>query len=155
MESITIKPHHLLDIYKLHGTGINNFVPDPRYQHDFYRIGNLILTRQIKSIRFTADADIICTPCIFCQKGICNDTFLHYGTKTIKDQYNRNLDQTIMTLLAVEPEKEYEYDVILNLLAQKTTESFINQIWHSNTKSDNQLRWQNTITGIKKLMEPT
>ena len=35
---IVIKPHHLLDIFKLYGKGIENFIPDKNYNHNFYLI---------------------------------------------------------------------------------------------------------------------
>lgn len=34
--SLVIKPHHLLDIFKLYGRGVETFVPDDKYKHDFY-----------------------------------------------------------------------------------------------------------------------
>ena len=49
---IVIKPHHLLDIFKLYGKGIENFVPDKNYNHNFYFIGNVNITEwQGHSIR--------------------------------------------------------------------------------------------------------
>ncbi|MGL5435231.1 MAG: DUF1284 domain-containing protein [Lachnospiraceae bacterium] len=152
METITIKPHHLLDIYKLHGAGIQHFAPNKKYRHDFYRIGNQILNHQVKYIQFTADADIICIPCRFCQEGICTDTFLHYGTETIKDGYNRQLDQKIIKLLNLKESTTYNYQHLLPLLSTHLTEPFINQVWTQNTKQDNQARYQKTIAGINKLI---
>ena len=42
---ITIKPHHFLDIIKLYGNGLEKFVPDKNYGHDFYKVGNIILAK--------------------------------------------------------------------------------------------------------------
>ena len=40
-DKIIIKPHHFLDIIKLHGAGLNTFIPDKKMKHDFYKIGNI------------------------------------------------------------------------------------------------------------------
>lgn len=151
---ITIKPHHLLDIYKLHGAGINYFVPDEVYGHDFFRIGNLILEHRVERIVFTVDADMICVPCRFYKVGICADTFLHNGEETIKDDYNRNLDITILKLLEVREKAEYEYDEILRRLNRQVSEQFIAQVWNENSPPDNQIRYRNTRAGIDKLWPP-
>lgn len=37
------KPHHLIDIIKLYGAGVEHFVPDELYQHDFYKVANLMI----------------------------------------------------------------------------------------------------------------
>lgn len=43
MKTILIKPHHFMDIIKLYGTGIHNFVPDEKMGHDFYKVANMII----------------------------------------------------------------------------------------------------------------
>lgn len=60
---IIIKPHHLLDIFKLHGKGINKFIPDEKFNHDFYLIGNAVIENRVKRIKFTYNYDNICEPC--------------------------------------------------------------------------------------------
>lgn len=154
VETIIIKPHHLLDIYKLHGAGITHFVPDETYGHDFFRIGNLILNHWVKHIIFTVDSDIICVPCRFCKDGICADTFVHNGVETIKDSYNKNLDRTILKLLGVRENDEYDYKDILKLLESHVSEQFIAQVWNENSRPDNQTRYRNTKAGISKLQQP-
>ncbi len=57
METITIKPHHFMDIIKLYGAGIESFVPDEKLGHDFYRIGNLRLSPNL------------CKPPMWCRIG--------------------------------------------------------------------------------------
>lgn len=47
MEDIIIKPHHLLDILKLYGKGIEKFVPDINHEHDFYKIANMIVSKEL------------------------------------------------------------------------------------------------------------
>lgn len=43
MKTVIIKPHHFMDIFKLYGTGIEEFVPDQKMGHDFYAIANAII----------------------------------------------------------------------------------------------------------------
>ena len=54
---IVIKPHHLLDIFKLYGKGIENFIPDKNYNHNFYLIGNAVIRNEVNKIRFTYSYD--------------------------------------------------------------------------------------------------
>lgn len=41
---IKIKPHHFIDIIKLYGKGVNKFIPDMNYKHDFYSVANEIIS---------------------------------------------------------------------------------------------------------------
>lgn len=154
MEKITIKPHHLLDVYKLHGAGITHFVPDEAYGHDFFRIGNLILNHRVGCIVFTVDADLICVPCRFCKGGICADTFLHNGKETIKESYNKSLDKAILKILGLRENTEYDYKETLRLLEIHVSEQFIAQVWNKNSRPDNQMRYHNTNAGIHNLRRP-
>lgn len=38
MESITIKPHHFMDIIKLYGAGIKTFIPDEKWDMIFIKL---------------------------------------------------------------------------------------------------------------------
>lgn len=50
---IVIKPHHLIDIMKLYGAGVEHFVPDESYQHDFYKVANCIIENLDTELQFT------------------------------------------------------------------------------------------------------
>ena len=68
---IVIKPHHLLDIFKLYGKGIENFIPDKNYTHNFYLIGNAVIRNEVNKIRFTYSYDCA-IPCAgACTKITC------------------------------------------------------------------------------------
>ena len=62
---MVIKPHHFMDIIKLYGGGIQVFVPDTDYGHDFYRAANEIIGNHRIQIKVTSGADDICGPCRF------------------------------------------------------------------------------------------
>ncbi len=57
---MVIKPHHFMDIIKLYGGGIQVFVPDTDYGHDFYRAANEIIGNHRIQIKVTSGADDIC-----------------------------------------------------------------------------------------------
>lgn len=56
MDDIVTKPYHLLDILKLYGKRIENFIPDINYEHCFYRLSNKVIR---KEVQFTRDGDDI------------------------------------------------------------------------------------------------
>lgn len=97
MKAVTIKPHHFMDIIKLHGGGFEHFVPDSAMGHDFYRIGNLILSCPEQRVCLTIEGDDICRPCKFYQ-GHCTDLVRGLPGITLKDDYNRMLDSRILEL---------------------------------------------------------
>ncbi len=51
---MVIKPHHFMDIIKLYGGGIQVFVPDTDYGHDFYRAANEIIGNHRIQIKVTS-----------------------------------------------------------------------------------------------------
>ena len=53
---MVIKPHHFMDIIKLLGGGIQVFVPDTDYGHDFYTAANGIIENRQQQIKVTAGA---------------------------------------------------------------------------------------------------
>lgn len=61
----TIKPHHFLDMIKLHGAGLEVFVPDEKMGHDFYRVANEIMQNPQVELTLTIGGDDVCKPCRF------------------------------------------------------------------------------------------
>jgi len=91
---ITIRPHHFLDIIKLYGSGLEKFVPDREFGHDFWRVGNLILENHQVELKLVVGADDICKPCKFLKKGNCLD-----GKKQV---WNKVIDERILEKLGFE-----------------------------------------------------
>lgn len=89
---ITIKPHHLLDIFKSYGKGIEKFVPDEKYNHNFYFIGNAVIDNEIDNVEFTFGFDDICKPCNYLKENICIDEFYYNDNVYQKNNYNEKLD---------------------------------------------------------------
>ena len=90
---MVIKPHHFMDIIKLYGGGIQVFVPDTDYGHDFYRAANEIIGNHRIQIKVTSGADDICGPCRFLGSDkTCTDCISHIKGIRSKNSYNKMLD---------------------------------------------------------------
>ena len=98
-----IKPHHFLDIIKLYGSGIDEFKPDEKYGHDFYRIGNNILRNKQANLVLSIEGDDICKPCRFNKDGKCIDVLENNRSK---NELNKLLDQKILEYLELKENSE-------------------------------------------------
>lgn len=97
MKEIKIKPHHLLDIIKLYGAGVEVFQPDTIYKHNFYRVGNLVLKDPSTLVQLALGCDDVCNPCVFNNNGTCRDVVA--GTNIMKEDYNRQIDSRLLSFL--------------------------------------------------------
>lgn len=150
MEKTLIKPHHLLDIFKLYGKGIEKFVPNPNYNHNFFLVGNSVINNKVITIQFTSSSDDICKPCIFLKNNTCADKFTYMNEVHIKNDYNENLDIKLMSLLEIRSLKDYEFKYIVELLNKKLSLDLINQVWDNCDKKDNMTRYKLTRDGLDK-----
>lgn len=149
---ITIKPHHLLDIFKLYGKGIEKFVPDEKYDHNFYFVGNAVVGNEIDKVEFTYGCDDICKPCNYLKQNICIDTFSYNDIIYQKNDYNEKLDITLIRLLDIEFNKVYKFKDIIKLLDNKLDLELINLVWHGCNEKENEIRYHFTREGINKFM---
>lgn len=149
--TIAIKPHHLLDVFKLYGKGIYPFVPNFDYQHDFYLIGNLFLEKKTDMIILTSNSDDICKPCKYNNSGLCKDKLL-IDSFTNKDEYNRFIDKNLLFQFELEENRIYIFNELLLLIKEKISLERISNIWCYNSKEDNELRFNNILNGIKKIL---
>jgi len=149
--TIAIKPHHLLDVFKLYGKGIYPFVPNFDYQHDFYLIGNLLLEKKTDMIILTSNSDDICKPCKYNNSGLCKDKLL-IDSFTNKDEYNRFIDKNLLFQFELEENRIYIFNELLLLIKEKISLERISNIWCYNSKEDNELRFNNILNGIKKIL---
>ena len=146
--TITIKPHHLLDVFKLYGRGIYPFSPNTDYQHDFYLVGNLLLDGKVDGIFLTANFDDICKPCRYNNSGVCNDK-LSIDSFDNKNDYNRFIDKKLLLQLKLEENRIYKFNELLFLINEKLSLELISGVWRYNGKADNELRLAYTKNGIK------
>lgn len=125
METILIKPHHFMDIIKLYGTGIHNFVPDEKMGHDFYKVANTIIHNPDVTLRLTIYGDDICKPCKK-YNNICTDVLHHILGFTSKDIYNQTLDTRIISLYSLSKET-YTAKELCDILSQSNQNIF--DVW--------------------------
>lgn len=147
---IIIKPHHLLDIFKLYGRGIEEFVPDEKFNHNFYYIGNAVIQNKIDKIKFTYEKDDICKPCKYLIEGTCSDSFKYEDVFYSKNKYNEKIDTKLLRALNLDIHTAYTFKKIVILLNDQLTQELINIVWYNNTREENTVRYTYTKSGINK-----
>lgn len=125
---IKIKPHHFIDIIKLYGKGIQKFIPDENYKHNFYAIANEIIDWHQVKIEITIDSDDICSPCRYLDEhGNCSDKIVHIDGITSKDEWNKILDNRIIKYLDTWEHNTYSAQEFCEILY--SIKENINDIW--------------------------
>lgn len=153
MEVITIKPHHLLDIFKLYGKGVGHFTPDLNYEHDFYRIANLVLNNPHAAIKLVVGLDDICQPCKFNVGGKCIDSVPDMdGEFLAKENWNKEIDTRILKYLGVEPGFETTVLDYCVLVLKKIDNDAVLDIWRERPKAESISRATNLFKGLKKFV---
>ncbi|VYU39822.1 Uncharacterised protein [Clostridium tertium] len=152
MESIRIKPHHLLDILKLHGKGIEVFVKDMEFGHDFYKIANEIINLEVSEVTFTRDCDDICEPCKHRANNECSD-YVSFLDNYSKDKLNKEIDDRLLKILGIKEEESYKLEDIFNLLMKKLSYSLFEEVWEYANEEELQFRFAFTIMGTYKVLE--
>ncbi len=145
--TVRIKPHHLLDVYKLHGRGMYPFKPDPRFGHDFFRIGNALVEGRVTHVYFTVGADDICSPCTHKVNGVCGDA-VEIGAFTRKHDYNAYLDAELMRHLGLREDTPYAMADIPALLLKKMTPRVFATIWRDCPSQEVEQRCEWTLRGV-------
>lgn len=148
--NIMIKPHHLLDIFKLYGKGIEVFVPDEKFHHDFYAVANGVIENRVGTVQFTYGYDDICKPCICLQNHVCTDTFSYHDIVHDKNAYNEMLDKKLIRLLGLDTDTAYEFSAVIHLLHRKLNLELINAVWDENSPGENKSRYDNTKKGLEQ-----
>ena len=129
MVTVHIKPHHFMDIIKLHGAGIEEFVPDINMGHDFYKVANKIMRDPSLKLILTVEGDDICLPCKK-YKNCCQDQISHIPGFKSKDDYNKLLDRRIIELYHLQ-EEYYEARSLCALYYESS--ELIYEIWKEET----------------------
>lgn len=144
-----IKPHHLLDIFKLYGAGREWFVPDRFFGHDFFRVGNLILKKPGLRVRFTLGADEICGPCKFNVGGKCTDGL---AGNFSKESWNRRIDRRLMAVLEIEEGTEMTVGEYAMLALEKLGRKEIKAVWRERPKAETARRVNFLRKGLEKYL---
>jgi len=149
--AILIKPHHFLDIIKLYGFGLNFFVPDPRYGHNFYKVGNLILRNPQTKIVLTTKADNICKSCKFLKNGKCTDKIRNFVYSS-KEEWNQIIDKRILNILNLKKGDTFTALEFCQLANQKLTSIVITEIWHERPEKETKKRTKYLLKGLNKYL---
>ena len=147
-EIIKIKPHHFFDIIKLYGSGLDKFIPDEKMDHDFYRIGTIILNNKDVMLSLTLDADDICTPCKYCQNNMCSDKLESIPGYDKKDAYNKELDKRIIEFYNLDINKKYSAIELCRTYLSEP--EFINKVWQEENEEKVKRRNQLFLSGVKR-----
>lgn len=150
---ILIKPHHLLDIIKLYGFGLNSFVPDTKYNHDFYKIGNLVLNNLNLKIKLTLANDDICIPCVFNKKNKCSDKIDNFIYSS-KDEWNKIIDTRLVNVLKLNLNEIYLIKNICEIAIKILTPKIIKQVWNERPTEETSKRTKYLLIGLKKYLNP-
>ena len=146
---IVIKPHHLIDIIKLYGAGVEHFVPDELYQHDFYKVANLMIENLNTELQFTIYGDDICRPCNRFKDSHCSDPLDHIRGYHCKDTYNQALDSRLIDQLKLDQNAIYTAREFIEILSRDT--DIISHVWLEEDSELTEKRNRLFQAGLKKL----
>lgn len=150
--TILLKPHHFLDIIKLYGFGLSLFIPDPKYGHNFYKVGNLILKSPKAIIILTAGSDDICKSCKFLKNGKCTDKIKNF-TYSSKDEWNQKIDKRIFKHLNLKEKDSLTALGFFRLARKRLTTGIITQIWHESPEKETKKRIKYLLDGLNKYIQ--
>ena len=146
---IVIKPHHLIDIIKLYGAGVEHFVPDELYQHDFYKVANLMIENLDTELQFTIYGDDICRPCNRFKDSRCSDPLDHIRGYHCKDSYNQALDSRLINQLKLDQNAIYTAREFIEILS--SDRDIIFHVWLEEDSELTEKRNRLFQAGLKKL----
>lgn len=147
---IIIKPHHLIDIIKLYGSGIEHFLPDESYQHDFYKIANIIIEDLNCQLQFTIYGDDICKPCKKFQNSLCIDPLNKVKGYDSKNSYNQELDLRLISQLQIDINTAYTVCHFIEIL--NNNKDIIFHVWLEEDDELTKKRDDLFQKGLKKML---
>ncbi|MDD3204462.1 MAG: DUF1284 domain-containing protein [Lachnospiraceae bacterium] len=124
---ILIKPHHFIDIIKLYGAGIEQFVPDEAFGHDFYKVANEIVHNPDCELQITIYGDDICKPCNRYNGLECTDPLDKIAGYDRKEIYNQALDSRLTELLQLDTKSRYTVRELLQVMQENP--KIIFRVW--------------------------
>jgi hypothetical protein len=152
-EMLLIKPHHFLDIIKLFGSGLEKFVPNLEYGHDFWKVGNEILENPNVQLELTLDNDAICIPCKFSNGSICTGVTSADSEEISKDAWNKLIDQRLFKILGLENGTKISALELCKLAKEKLTRENIFAVWKEKPIETTEKRANFLMRGIEKYLE--
>lgn len=150
IRKIFLKPHHFLDIIKLYGSGVGKFIPDKKYGHDFYRIGNVVLKNPKILVCLTIGEDDVCKPCKFLKKDKCADLVSETLGYCLKQKWNETIDKRILKTLELKEGDQLTAIKLCQLTKDKLKVADIREIWKEKPTKDVKNRIKNLMSGLEK-----
>jgi hypothetical protein len=149
--TLTIKPHHLIDIFKLYGAGREVLYLDPAYEHDFYRVGNIILNHPDTIVRLYLGSDDICRPCRYNLAGQCIDKLkTPIGEFTQKELWNRHLDVPLLAILGLTENTELTAREFCAIALSALNTENIATVWAGLSSLSIKMRAEYTLRGLQR-----
>jgi len=152
-ETLLIKPHHFLDIIKLFGSGLDSFVPNLEYGHDFWKVGNEILENPNVQLELTLDNDAVCIPCKFSNGLICTGTTSADSKEIAKDVWNKLIDQRLLEILGLENGANFSALELCKRAKEKVNRESIFAVWKEKPVEITEKRANFLFLGIDKYLE--
>ncbi len=150
---IKIKPHHFMDIIKLYGSGLDEFIPDQAYGHDFYIVANELVHKHDIELTLTDGEDDICRPCKFNKEGNCTDSISHIENIPSKDSYNKILDSRLIIMMNLSINKIYTAFELCNKMYEKR--NIIFSVWKEESDTVTQRRYELFCAGSLRYLNIT
>lgn len=152
-EALLIKPHHFLDIIKLFGSGLEKFVPNLEYGHDFWKVGNEILENPNVQLKLTIDNDAICVSCKFNNGLICSDVTSLDSKEFSKDSWNKIIDQRLLKILGLDKGAELSALEPCGLTKKSISRADVFSVWKEKPFEITEKRANFLSLGIKKYIK--
>jgi hypothetical protein len=100
-ETINLRPHHVLDIFKYLGNG-GNLSESHSYRHSCHEIVQEILNNPTIKIELTCENDDICKSCKYLNaNNTCSDVLTQFTPPIPKQIYNDELDKRLFVMLRI------------------------------------------------------
>lgn len=152
-ETLLIKPHHFLDIMKLFGSGLDSFVPNVEYGHNFWKVGNEILENPDIQLELTLGNDTICVPCKFSNGLICTGVTSADSEEISKDVWNKTIDQRLFDIFGFKNGTKISALELCKLAKEKISRADILAVWKEKPIEITEKRAVFLIAGIEKYLE--
>ncbi len=152
-ETLLIKPHHFLDVIKLFGSGLDKFVPNMEYGHDFWKVGNDILENPNVQLQLTVDNDAICIPCKFSNGKICTGMTSANSKEISKDEWNKIIDLRLFKILGLDNGAKLSALDFCKVAQKKINRENIFEVWKEKPTDITEKRANFLLAGINKYLE--
>jgi len=118
MMSLSLRPHHLLDILSDYGHGLS-YQPHP-YGHALHTVAAEVLSNFDLNLTFVIAADAICQPCRHLRPdGQCDDLLGPLPDSPSKQAYNDALDRRLWAYLKLDQGYRMTFRTFCQRVSQK------------------------------------